>query len=294
MAEQIIYIDGEYLPKSRALISVFDHGFLYGDGVFEGIRAYNGSIFRLKEHIDRLYASAKTMMLNVQMSKGEMEEAVVGTMKKNKLRDAYIRLIATRGVGDLGLDPRKCSKSTVIVIAGTINLMSKEAAENGIKTIITWVRRDPIDGTSHEVKSLNYLNSVLAKIEANNVGADEAIFLNPQGYVCEGTAENIFAIKNGKALTPPTYTGALPGITKIAVTEIAAKMGIKVESRPITPHELFNSEEVFFTGTAAEIIPVATINGRVIGDGKAGEITKKLRKELARYAADPANGTPCV
>ncbi len=294
MAEQIIYIDGEYLPKSKAVISVFDHGFLYGDGVFEGIRAYNGYVFKLKEHIDRLYESAKTMMLDVQMKKSVMGEAVIGTLKRNNLRDAYIRLIVTRGVGDLGLDPRKCPKSSVIVIAGTISLMSKEAAENGIKTLITWVRRDPIDGTSHETKSLNYLNSILAKIEANNVGADEAIFLNPQGYVCEGTAENLFVIKNGNALTPPTYTGALPGITQVAVIEIASKMGIKVQSRPITAHELFNADEVFFTGTAAEIIPVASINGRVIGGGKAGEVTKKLRREFAKYAADPANGTPCA
>ncbi len=294
MTEQIIYIDGKYLPKSKAVISVFDHGFLYGDGVFEGIRAYNGSIFRLKEHIDRLYESAKTIMLDVPMMKGEMEEAVIGTMKRNSLKDAYIRLIVTRGIGDLGLDPRKCPKSSVIVIAGTINLMPKEAVENGIKTVITWVRRDPIDGTSHEVKSLNYLNSVLAKIEANNVGADEAIFLNPQGYVCEGTAENLFIIKKGRAITPPTYTGALPGITQIAVIEVASKMGIKVEIRPITAHELFNADEVFFTGTAAEIAPVTTINGRVIGRGKAGEFTKRLIKEFPAYASDPANGTSCI
>lgn len=290
----MIYIDGEYLPKSKALVSVFDHGFLYGDGVFEGIRAYNGSVFKLKEHVDRMYASANTIMLKVPISKDEMSKAVVETMKRNTVKDAYIRLIVTRGVGDLGLDPRKCSKASVIIIAGTINLASKEAVENGIKTVITWIKRDPIDGTSHEVKSLNYLNSILAKLEANNANVDEAIFLNPQGYVCEGTAENIFAVKDGKLLTPPTYTGALPGITQIAVVEIASKMGNHVECRPLTPHELFNSEEVFFTGTAAEIIPVSMINGRVIGDGKPGKVTKKLRQELAKFASDPANGTPCV
>lgn len=290
----MIYIDGEFLPKGKACVSVFDHGFLYGDGVFEGIRAYNGSVFKLKEHVDRMYASAKTIMLKVPMSKDEMSKAVVETMRRNSLKDAYIRLIVTRGVGDLGLDPRKCPKASVIIIAGTITLVSKEAMEKGIKAMITWIKRDPIDGTSHEVKSLNYMNSILAKLEVNNANADEAIFLNPQGYVCEGTAENVFAVKDGKLLTPPTYTGALPGITQIAVAEIAAKMGIRVECRPITPHELFNSDEVFFTGTAAEIIPVSVINGRSIGDGKPGRVTKKLRLELAKYASDPANGTPCA
>lgn len=291
MAEQMIYIDGRLLPKSEAHVSVFDHGFLYGDGVFEGIRAYNSVIFKLDEHLERLYASAKTLMLEVPLTRDQMKEAIISTLKANGLRDAYIRLIVTRGVGDLGLDPRKCPKSSVIIIAGTISLMAKETVERGIKTLITWVRRDPIDGTSHEVKSMNYLNSILAKIEANNFGVDEAIFLNHQGYVCEGTAENIFIVKRGRLATPPTYTGALAGITQQAVIEIAVKAGIQVEVRPMSASEVFNADEVFFTGTAAEIIPVTMVNGRIIGDGKPGNTTLKLRGLFMDYALDPANGT---
>lgn len=290
MAEQIIYIDGQYLPKSKALLSVFDHGFLYGDGVFEGIRAYKGHIFKLEEHLDRLYASAHTIMLKVHLTKEEMAQVIINTMLKNGLKEAYIRLIVTRGVGDLGLDPRKCPKASVIVIAGVITLMPKETVERGIKAIMTWIRRDPIDGTSHDVKSLNYLNSIMAKIEANNANADEAIFLNPQGYVCEGTAENIFIVKGGRIFTPPTFTGALPGITQAAVSTIAEKMGIRVETRPFTPHELFSADEIFFSGTAAEIIPVVEVNGRTIGAGKPGGLTNRLREEFSRYVSDPANG----
>ena len=291
LAEQMIYIDGKLLPKSEAHVSVFDHGFLYGDGVFEGIRAYNSVIFKLDEHLERLYASAKTLMLEVPLTRDQMREAIISTLKANGLRDAYIRLIVTRGVGDLGLDPRKCPKSSVIIIAGTISLMAKETVERGIKTLITWVRRDPIDGTSHEVKSMNYLNSILAKIEANNFGVDEAIFLNHQGYVCEGTAENVFIVKRGRLITPPTYTGALAGITQQAVIEVASRAGIPVEVRPMSASEVFNADEVFFTGTAAEIIPVTMVNGRTIGDGKPGKTTLKLRGMFMEYALDPSNGT---
>jgi len=290
LEEPLIYINGEFVLKSKAMISVFDHGLLYGDGVFEGIRTYNGYIFKLNEHLERLYASAHSLMIKIPLSKEEIKRAVIDTLKKNKMKDAYIRLVVTRGAGDLGVDPRKCSKPTVFIIAGSISVIPREVAEKGIRTIMTWIRRDPVDGTSHEMKSLNYLNSILAKIEANNVGADEAIILSTQGYLCEGTAENIFIVKGGEIWTPPAYTGALPGVTRSVVFEIAKKIGFNIIERLITPHELFNADEVFFSGTGAEIVPVTEVNGRVIGMGRPGEITARIRKEFQKFTSDPANG----
>lgn len=290
--EPLVYINGELIPKSEAKISVFDHGFLYGDGVFEGIRAYNGYVFKLYEHLDRLYASAHTIMLTIPMKKEEMAEAVIKTLRANSLRNAYVRLVVTRGEGDLGLDPRKCKKPNIIIIAGELTVLPKEVYERGVRAIISWVRRDRIDTTSHEVKSLNYLNSILAKLEANNANFDEAIILSPDGYVCEGTAENIFLVKKGELLTPPTYTGALPGITRQVVMEIAIKNGINVREKLLTVHELFNADEVFFTGTGVEIIPVVEISGRKIGSGKPGEITNIMIEEFRRYVSDPKNGIP--
>ncbi|MGC8936855.1 MAG: aminotransferase class IV, partial [Candidatus Methanomethylicaceae archaeon] len=228
----------------------------------------------------------------IPMTKEELSMAVVETLRKNFLKDAYVRVIVTRGIGDLGLDPRKCKRPSIIIIAGSITLLPKEVCERGIRTIISWVRRDSVDATSHEVKSLNYLNSILAKLEANNYNVDEAIFLTPSGYVCEGTAENIFLVKNGEILTPPTFTGALPGITRQVVIEIAEKMKMKVKEKLITVHELFCSDEIFFTGTGAEIIPVVEVNGRVIGDGKPGKVTSLIREEFQKYTADPSNGVP--
>jgi branched-chain amino acid aminotransferase len=290
--ELFVYIDGEYYPKSQAKISVYDHGLLYGDGVFEGIRAYNGVVFKLKEHIDRLYRSAQAIMLQIPVSKEEMIRIVLETLRRNQLKDAYIRLIVTRGVGDLGLDPRKCRRPTIIVITDTIALHKGEAGEKGITAMITWVRRDPVDATTHEIKSLNYLNSILAKIEANINGVDEAILLDKNGYVCEGTGENIFIVKGGRIYTPPSSTGALPGITAEVVKELAKSLGYEVIEKNITPYELFTAEEVFLTGTAAEIIPVREINKRQIGDGKPGPITKRLMEEFAKLAGDPKHGTP--
>ncbi|MEM0096292.1 MAG: branched-chain-amino-acid transaminase [Candidatus Bathyarchaeia archaeon] len=290
--ELLIYIDGEYYPKSQAKISVYDHGLLYGDGVFEGIRAYNGVVFKLKEHIDRLYRSAHAIMLQIPVSKEEMIKIVLETLRKNQLKDAYIRLVVTRGVGDLGLDPRKCQKPTIIVIADTIALHKSEAKEKGITAMLTWVKRDPVDATTHEIKSLNYLNSILAKIEANIYGVDEAICLDKNGYVCEGAAENIFIVKNGRIYTPPSSTGALPGITAEAVKELARSLGYEVIEKNITPYELFTADEVFFTGTAAEIVPVREINKRQIGDGKPGPITRRLMEEFSKLVQDPKHGVP--
>lgn len=287
-----IYIDGKYYPKSQAKISVYDHGFLYGDGVFEGIRAYNGSVFKLKEHVERLYASAHAMMLNIPITQKQMIDAVVGTLRRNNLKDAYIRLVVTRGVGDLGLDPRKCSVASIIIITDRISLHEGEAKIKGITTLISWVRRDPVDGTSHEIKSLNYLNSVMAKIEANMSGADEAICLDKNGCVAEGVGENIFVVKNGKITTPPTSTGALEGITAKAVVKLAKKLGYEVTVANVTPFQLFNADELFFTGTAAEIVPIRQVNWRQIGSGTAGPVTKKLMDEFKKIVSDPDEGVP--
>ena len=291
--ELLVYIDGKFYPKSEAKISVYDHGLLYGDGVFEGIRAYNGVVFRLKEHIDRLYKSAHAIMLQIPLTKDEMTKAVLETLRKNNLREAYIRLVVTRGVGDLGLDPRKCAKPTIIIITEpAIELHSREAKEKGTTTRISWVKRDPVDATSHEIKSLNYLNSILAKIEANITGVDEAICLDKAGFVCEGVAENIFMVKGGKIFTPPVSTGALPGITRDAIMKLAGRLGYTVTERNITPTELFTADEVFFTGTAAEVTPVREINKRIIGNGKLGPITKRLMQEFYKMVKDPKEGTP--
>jgi len=288
--ELLVYIDGNHYPKSQAKVSVFDHGLLYGDGIFEGIRAYNGSVFKLKEHIDRLYRSGHMIMLEIPITKEQMVQAVLETLRKNNMRDSYIRLIVTRGVGDLGLNPKKCLRPTIIVITDTIALHKVEAKEKGVTAMLSWVKRDPVDATSHEIKSLNYLNSILAKIEANIAGVDEAICLDKNGLVCEGVAENIFIIKNGRLFTPPSYTGALPGITADETAKLARKLGYEVEEKNITPYELFNAEEVFFTGTAAEIIPIREINKRTINSGKPGPITKRLMEEFAKLVLDPKEG----
>jgi branched-chain amino acid aminotransferase len=290
--ELLVYIDGKYYPKSEAKISVYDHGLLYGDGVFEGIRAYNGLVFKLKEHIDRLYKSAHPIFLKIPLTKEQLSEAVLATLKKNNLSNAYIRLVVTRGVGDLGLDPRKCPKPTIIIITEPLlQLHSAEKLENGISTIITWVKRNPVDTATHEMKSLNYLNSILGKIEANNTGADEAICLDKTGYVCEGVGENIFLVRDGKLLTPPLSSGALDGITRALIIRLAKKLGIEVTERNITPNELFTADEVFFTGTAAEVAPIREVNKRVIGAGKPGPVTKRIMKEFEKATKDPNEGT---
>ncbi len=285
-----IYIDGKYYPKSEAKISVYDHGFLYGDGVFEGIRVYNGLVFKLKEHVQRLYDSAHALLLKIPIAQAQMVQAVVETVKRNNLKDSYVRLIVTRGVGDLGLDPRKCCMASIIIIADHIKLHEGEAKIKGITTLVSWVRRDPVDGTSHEIKSLNYLNSVLAKLEANLSGADEAICLEKNGCVAEGVGENVFIVKNGQLSTPPKSTGALEGITSKTVAELAVKLGYQVTVENITLYMLLNADEVFFTGTAAEIVPIRQVNWRTIGKGTRGPVTEKLMIEFHKLTHDPTNG----
>jgi branched-chain amino acid aminotransferase len=286
-----VYIDGEFYLKSQAKISVYDHGFLYGDGVFEGIREYNGVVFKLKEHIDRLYRSAHAIMLDIPFKKEEMIKAVIETLRKNKMKDSYIRLVVSRGVGDLGLDPRKCPKPTVIIITDTINIKAGNAKEVGITTMFSWVRRNPVDATTHEIKSLNYLNSVLAKIEANACGVDEAICLESNGYIAEGVGENVFIVKNGEIFTPPTSTGALAGITADVVAELCAKLGTDLIITNLTPFMLFTADEAFFTGTAMEMVPIREVNKRQIGDGKPGPVTKKLMAAFQKVIEDTKNGT---
>ena len=290
-SELQVYIDGEYYPKSQAKISVFDHGLLYGDGVFEGIREYKGVVFKLKEHVDRLYRSAHAIMLKIPLTKDEMTQAVVETLRKNKLKDSYIRLVVTRGEGDLGLDPRKCPKPSIIIITDTIKLHAEGAKENGITAMFSWVRRNPVDATTHEIKSLNYLNSVMAKIEANANGVDEAICLESNGYIAEGVGENIFIVKNGEILTPPTSTGALAGITADIVVDLAAKLGLKLTVTNLTPFMLFTADEAFFTGTAMEMVPIREVNKRQINTGKPGPATKKLMAEFQKVIEDPTQGT---
>jgi branched-chain amino acid aminotransferase len=286
-----VYIDGEFYPKSQAKISVYDHGFLYGDGVFEGIREYNGVVFKLKEHIDRLYRSAHAIMLQIPLTKVEMIKAVVETLRKNKMKDSYIRLIVSRGIGDLGLDPRKCPKPTVIIITDTINIKAGNAKEVGVTTMFSWVRRNPVDATTHEIKSLNYLNSVLAKIEANACGVDEAICLESNGCIAEGVGENVFIVKNGEIFTPPTSTGALAGITADVVAELCTKLDVDLIITNLTPFMLFTADEAFFTGTAMEMVPIREVNKRQIGNGKPGPVTKKLMAGFHKVIEDPKNGT---
>ncbi len=290
-SELIVYIDGQYYPKSQAKISVFDHGFLYGDGVFEGIREYNGVVFKLKEHIDRLYHSAHAITLDIPLTKEEMTKAVVETLRKNKMKDSYIRLVVSRGVGDLGLDPRKCPKPTVVIITGTISIRAGNAKETGITTMFSWVRRNTVDSTSAEIKSLNYLNSILAKIEANACGVDEALCLESNGCVAEGVGENVFIVKNDELLTPPTSIGALAGITADVVSKLAAKLGIKLTVTNLTPFMIFTADEAFFTGTAMEMVPIREVNKRQISTGKPGPITKKLMAEFQKVIEDPTQGT---
>ncbi|MBS4219702.1 branched-chain-amino-acid transaminase [Bacillus sp. FJAT-49711] len=276
MSEQLIFLDGRFVKKEEAVVSVYDHGFLYGDGIFEGIRAYSGNVFRLDEHLTRLYDSAKSIMLTIPYTKEEMSSIVTETLRKNKLTDGYVRLVVSRGVGDLGLNPYTCEKATVIVIAEPLSIFPKELYETGLEIITVATRRNRSDVLNPMVKSLNYLNNVLVKIEANLAGVPEALMLNDQGYVAEGSADNIFIIRDKKILTPPGHVGALVGITRNAIIDIARAKGYEVEEAIFTRHDVYTADEVFLTGTAAEVIAVKKVDGRIIGDGKPGPITKDL------------------
>jgi branched-chain amino acid aminotransferase len=271
-----IYLDGEYYGKEEAKISVFDHGLLYGDGVFEGIRFYHDRVFRLAEHIDRLYDSAKAICLKIPLQKAAMVEAVLETIRKNDLHDGYVRLVVTRGSGDLGLNPGLCPRPTVFIIASGITLYPEEMYRNGLNLVTCSTRRIAHGALSPMVKSLNYLNNVLAKIEAQQAGAGEGLMLNEQGFVAECTGDNIFTVKKGEIFTPPISAGALAGITRQVAFEIAAELGFRISEPEMTRYDIFTADECFLTGTAAEIIPAVTLDSRVIGDGVPGPITRRL------------------
>ena len=285
-----IYIDGEFYDKENAKISVFDHGLLYGDGVFEGIRFYNGRVFRLEEHIDRLFDSARAIALNIGMDKSAVIEATLETIRQNNLQDGYIRLVVTRGVGDLGLNPMLCPKASLFIIASKITLYSADKYENGLDVVTCATRRIPHGALSPMVKSLNYLNNVMAKIEAQNAGAGEGLMLNEQGFVSECTGDNIFIIKNGVISTPPISSGALAGVTRSVVFDLAAEFGIPIHEPMMTRYDIFTADECFLTGTAAEIIPAVKLDTRLIGDGKPGPITRRLITRFRELTA--STGTP--
>jgi branched-chain amino acid aminotransferase len=285
-----IFIDGKIFNERDAKISVFDHGLLYGDGVFEGIRAYNGRVFKLKEHIDRLFYSAKAILLEIPMTHAELMKATVETIRANKLRDCYVRLVVTRGVGNLGLNPRSCKKPTVIIIAGKIQVYPPELYAKGMDIVTVPTVRNLHSALNPAIKSLNYLNNILAKIEANNAGVEEAVMLNAEGFVAECTADNLFIIKNGEVFTPPNSAGALYGITRQTVIELAQASGMKVSEPNLTRYDLFNADECFLTGTGAEIMPVVKIDGRVIGTGKPGKLTRSLVEKY--HALTNSSGEP--
>lgn len=285
-----VYIDGKYCDENNAKVSVFDHGLLYGDGIFEGIRAYNGRVFKLKEHIDRLFCSAKAILLEIPISRAEVMKAVVDTCRRNKLRDGYIRLVVTRGVGTLGLNPNRCKRPSVIVIADKIQLYPKEMYEQGMAIVTVPTTRNLHNAVNPAIKSLNYLNNILAKIEANIAGVEEAIMLNSEGYVAECTGDNIFILKGGKMFTPPLSAGALYGITRGVVMDLVQETGIAVSEPNLTRYDMFNADECFLTGTGAELIPVTKIDGRVIGTGKPGPVTKALVKRY--HALTQVSGEP--
>jgi len=275
-----VYINGRYVLKEEAKISIFDHGFLYGDGVFEGIRAYGGRVFKLSEHLRRLYNSAKAIALKIPLKEEELKEKILETLRKNNLTDAYIRLIVSRGEGDLGLDPHKCPRASVIIITDKIKIYPEELYKKGLAVITASTRRNIPSALDPQIKSLNYLNNILAKIEAKLREAPEAIMLNKDDYVAECTGDNIFMVKEKILFTPPLGVGILKGITRDVVIELAREENVLVKEEPFTLATLYGAEECFLTGTAAEIIPVTRVDGRVIGRGEPGIITKKLIKRF--------------
>ncbi len=280
----LIYVDGEYFSPEEAKISVFDHGLLYGDGVFEGIRCYNGYVFKLDEHLERLYDSAKSLMLKIPIPIEAMQEATLETLRRNQLREGYIRLVVTRGIGDLGLDPDKCHNPSVIIIADKITLYPQHYYENGLEIVTVSVRRNYPEAINPRIKSLNYLNNILAKIEGKQSGAVEVLMLNTDGYVAECSGDNIFIVKDEMIVTPPPHLGILEGVTRNCVITLAREAGFEVEERVFTRHEIYIADECFLTGTAAEVIPVVKLDQRVIGNGEPGKVTQKLIAAYRHYA----------
>jgi branched-chain amino acid aminotransferase len=276
-----VYVNGRFVLAAEASVSVFDHGFLYGDGVFEGIRVYESNIFRLRQHIQRLYHSAQCILLAIPLQPEAMIEAIVDTVRRRNLPDQYVRVVVSRGVGDLGLDPRRCPQPSVIIIADTIALYPEQVYTRGLELVSVATRRTPAWALDPRIKSLNYLNNILAKIEAQQAGAAEAVMLNAEGYVAECTADNIFIVRQGRVLTPSTAAGALPGVTRDCVLEIVPDLGLSIEETFLTRYDLYTADECFMTGTGAEIVPVVCIDGRQIGAGMPGPLTAQIRQGFA-------------
>jgi branched-chain amino acid aminotransferase len=291
--DQLIYLDGKLVPAREAKVSVLDHGLLYGDGVFEGIRAYDGVVFQLDAHLDRLYRSAKAIWLNIPLKKEAMREAVLETLRRNKLQNAYIRLVVTRGEGDLGLDPKNCPRPTTFIITiPAQTLYGEEAKRRGLRMIVAVTRRNATDSTSHEIKSLNYLNSILAKIEANARGVNDAIMLDSRGFVAEASVMAVFIVKDGELLTPPLYASLLASITRRFVIGMARELGVAVRETDITLFQLRTADEVLTCGTFGEINSVVEIDGQPVNDGKPGPITQRLIEAFVKRRSDPRYGTP--
>lgn len=291
MTDQWIFVNDQFVKKDEAVISVYDHGFLYGDGVFEGIRVYSGNVFRLKEHLNRLYESAHSIMLEIPYTEEEFTEIIVNTVKRNKLYSAYIRVVVSRGAGNLGLDPRNCARPSVIVIAEPLAIYGEELYKTGLKMASVATRRNRPDVLSPQVKSLNYLNNIAVKLESIQAGADEALMMNDQGYVTEGSSDNIFIVKNEAIKTPPVYLGALEGITRNVIIELAKEKGYQIEETPFTRHDVYTADEVFLTGTAAEVIAVVDVDGRTIGSGKPGKVTDDLLEAFRNRVTE--DGVKC-
>jgi branched-chain amino acid aminotransferase len=287
-----IYLNGKLVPEREAKVSVFDHGLLYGDGVFEGIRSYNGRVFMLDEHVERLFRSAKAIDLRIPITPAQMARAVVRTCKENRVLNGYIRLVVTRGVGTLGLNPYTCVKPQIIIIAGTIQLYPKKLYDEGLSIVTVGTIRNHTESINPQIKSLNYLNNVMAKIEAINSGCMEAVMLNAQGFVAEATGDNIFVVRGNRLITPPPWCGTLEGITRNVVMNLATEAGLEAREEVLTRYELYTADEVFLTGTAAEVIPVVNIDRRSIGSGKPGPVTRSLAKTFHLFAS--STGTPIV
>lgn len=275
-----IWLDGHWVDREHARVSVFDHGLLYGDGIFEGIRAYNGRVFRLAQHLDRLYDSARAIALEIPVPRDALGQVIEEGVKRSGLRDAYIRPIVTRGVGDLGIDPRKCPRGTVIVIVDSIAIWPAERYEQGLACVTAATPVPHREALSPRVKSLNYLPHVMAKVEGNVAGADEVLMLDSAGHVCEGSGQNLFVVKDRAVLTPPPYAGILLGVTRGAVMDLAREAGLEVEERILNRYDVYTADEAFLTGTASELVPIRSLDGRPIGAGKAGPVTRDL---MARF-----------
>ncbi len=286
----VTYVNGRFIPKEEATVSVYDHGFLYGDGVFEGIRVYNGRVFKLEAHVDRLFESAHTLQIPVPLSRKEVIEAILETVRRSGLRDAYIRPVISRGAGDLGIDPRKCPRPTVVIIVDAIQLYPEEAYRKGFRMITTSTRQRPVDVLNPRIKTCNYLNNIVARIEVNLAGVDEGLMLTTSGHVAECTADNIFIVKKGRVLTPPAHIGILAGITRQTVLDLCGTLGIPAAEQMLTLHDMYTADESFLTGTGAELGPVIELDGRKIGTGQPGPITLRILAAFRDLAA--REGTP--